>query len=370
MKKTLLLILAISFAGAGLATAEVKVTGYLAPNLMVYDHGDSLKANIGAGMYFNRFMFSGEVDGGRMLSTVKFKVESDISPAAGGAWTLKWAYIEPWIGDKIFFRLGHEKRQFSREILHPTSNLLTAMRHPTTDFLQELGYGGYTYGIEAHVLPVEMVNVAVGAYAGGEPDSPKSVASQDPAVDFGGRVIVTPIPGLEIAGNVYMITLPNNGSLNEGIYPDTDEETYQSNNGLAYGADFDFQRDLNGMFLWAQGEIGAGDNWMEVKEAGGDWDDAEFESFLYYVAKVRFMLTPEFGVHLGYSFINPNTNEDVTNDEHTMITPGLTMFWGAKMRTEIEAQLENIGGGLNAEGKELDDQEMTHFLIQQVLIWD
>lgn len=363
MKKALLLILAVAVGGVGLASADTSVSGYMAPHFMMYDQGEDNEANMGFGMYFNRFTFKGKMDGSEIVKAVGFKVETDISTT--GTHSLQWAYVQPYFSEEFSVRLGHIKRQYSREVLHSTSNLITAMRHPTTGFIKSLGYAGYGYGLEG-IYMGEMFHVAAGAYTSG---TPKNVGDQDPALDFAGRVVLNPIEGLDVGLNACMAALPMGGS-NMGAY---DSDTYETNSGLAYGFDVDYKTNFDKMTLWAQAEVGMGDNWAAgAKEPGGEdtWEDYEWYSFMYYYLKLRFMFTEELGFQFGYSIVDPVTDDVSENDEWSAITPGLIYFWTPFCRTEVEAQMMTYGGGVDpVSGDELDDLEYTHFLIQQVLIW-
>ncbi|MBD3236644.1 MAG: hypothetical protein GF330_08065 [Candidatus Eisenbacteria bacterium] len=371
MRNALLLILAIAVGGIGVASAEMHVSGYLAPHLMMYDQGEDNEANVGFGMYFNRFTFKGKMDGGEIVKAVGFRVESDISSETSSL--LKWAYVQPYFTEELSFRIGHIKRAFSREWLHPTMDLITAMRHPTSDFLKGLGYTDFAYGLDV-LYKAEMFMVQAGAYTSG---TPKTVEDQDPALDFGGRVVAMPIEGLEVGLNAVMTTLPHDGTMqgsNQGVYP---SETYETNSGLAYGFDVDYMTDFDKMSLWAQAEVGMGDCWTagpKDAEAGDTWEDYEWFSFMYYYLKLRFMFTEELGFQLGYSMFDPVTENDddeypgTEYDKTTKITPGLIYFWTPLCRTEVEVQL-CTEQGYDAQTGDGMDYDYTHFLLQQVLVW-
>jgi hypothetical protein len=365
MRKSVLVLLGVLVAGGGIAAADVQLGGYLAPNLVMWDHGDGNKSNLGFGMHFNRFLLHGNLAGGEIAKNVGWKLECDFSQS--GSYGLKWAFVQPEFGDHFSFRVGHHiKRAFSREILHPTRDLLTAFRHPTTSFVQDLGYGGFTYGLEAH-LQTYLVKAHGGVYSSG---TPQSVRAQDPALDYAGRAILMPITGLEIGVNMIMATLPAGGS-NLGIYADS---LYATNTGLAYGFDVDYRTCFDDMSLWAQAELGMGDSWGARDEQGnmvpmpkdpqtGDsWEDYNWHSFMYYYLKFRFMLNDDLGFHFGYSSIDPNTDED--DDAISMITPGITYYWVPSCRTEAEVQLHT-----KQQGQGNDDLEYTHFVLQTVLVW-
>ncbi|MCK4305459.1 MAG: hypothetical protein KAY24_14575 [Candidatus Eisenbacteria sp.] len=357
MKKILLVVLAVVFAASSSAWAgDVTVAGYMAPNLKMIDKGEDNASNLGFGMAFNRFLFKGEMDGGAVVKKVAWRVESDISMS--GTHKLQWAYVQPKFSDVFSLRLGHVKEPFSREILHSTPKLLTVDRH-FSGKLSALGYGGFNYGLEAHVK-TEMFKLQAGAYDGNGAQS--KVGYQDPCIDFGLRGILTPsVEGLEIGANVMMVSLPNGGHGDGGTYADSDANELLTNSAMAFGCDLDYQKAFGEMSLWAQAEFETGDNWTQ-QDGTDPWDEAEFFSFQYLYAKALFMVSKDFGLHLGFSQYDPNTDGDAEGDSETLITPGVVYKWCKNMRTQAEVQLHTYEG--------IDeDVDYTHFVLQTIFIW-
>jgi hypothetical protein len=392
MKKILLVAAAVSFALGGLAWAQgqtgcagcpnAQVTGYLAPNFRMIDKGDGLKSNMGFGMAFNRFTFSGMVECGKIVKNVGFKVEGDISNPSGLA--LQDAFVQPQFSEAFSFRLGHYKKAFSREVLHPTSKLLTVDRGPSTAFLKALGYSDYNYGLEA-IIAQEKFKVNVGAYAGQGTSGAETngAANQDPMLDFGARAIFKVTPDIEIGANAMMVGLPYEDPLLPAD-ANWDSLSYESNSAMAFGFDVDFQKQFNpNMGIWLQAELGMGDNWdadlgggPKEPEAEDTWEDYSWYGFMYYYAKVLFMVTPEFGIHLGYWAVDPNTESGNAdngyigeNDSVSWITPGIVYKWCKATRTQLEVQLVSHQNGVDSEGDNLDDDTYTHFVLQQVMTW-
>jgi len=378
MKKILMVLFAVVFTATGAAWADdacascspVMVYGYTAPNLRMIDKGDDYMSNLGFGMAFNRIGAKGKVECGEIAKWVAWKFEFDASHAST-MWPT-WAFVQPYFTKNFSLRLGHIKRQYSREYLHPTMHLLTVDRHINIAYTNKLGYSGFDYGLEA-IFTHEQFMATVGSYAGGA--APKGVAGQDPAIDFAARVLFQPMEDLEVGANVSMISLPIGGT-NQGTYADMEGNEYESNSGMAFGFDVDYQREFNDkMGLWAQAELGMGDNWNSAMGGGADgpdaedtWEDYSWYQFMYYYVKALFMVSPEFGIHLGYSMWDPNTDGDYESDTTTMITPGVVYKWCKQTRTQVEVQLVTEEF-YNSVTMEEDDATYTNFVIQQVINW-
>jgi hypothetical protein len=389
MRRIFLVVAVVSFASGGVAWAQAgcagcpttQVSGYLAPNFRMIDEGENNTANMGFGMAFNRFAFSGSLECGKIVKSVAWKVEADVSDPSG--LKLQWAYVQPQLTDALSFRIGHFKKAYSRELLHPTAKLLTVDRTQASTFLTTLGYGNYSYGLEA-MYNQEKFGVTAGAYSG--PDASSKVDNQDPVIDFGARAVFKPLPALEIGANAMMVTLPGwfDGTswaycVNDGPYPDS-TAFYQTNSGMAFGFDLDYQKEFTPtMGLWLQAEMGMGDSWTEgPKEpaAADTWQDYSWYGFMYYYVKALFMVTPEFGVHLGYCALDPNTESGNAdngyvgqNDTVSTITPGIVYKWCKATRTQFEVQMVTEQQGVDGAGQNVDDVTYTHFVLQQVMSW-
>lgn len=374
MKRFLVVVLGLAFLLSSAAYAQpcagcnTSVNGYLAPNFRMIDKSgsdvDSLQnaSNMGFGMAFNRVTFAGQMEAGKIVKNVGWVVEVDVAEPSDIK--LQWAYIQPKFSDNFSLKFGHVKKAFGREVLHPTGKLLTVDRTPASAALKTLGYVDYNYGLEAHVAQ-EMFKIQAGAYAGCP--TANKVDNQDPGLDFGARAIVMPAAGLEIGANAMMIKLYEDGN-NQEVYADD----VQSNSGMAFGFDADYKKDFGNMELWAQAEFGMGDDWDEgPKEpaAGDTWEDYSWYKFQYYYLKALFMVSNDFGIHLGYSAWDPNTDGDVgENNSITTITPGVTYFWAKNLRTQVEVQMVTEQQGvLNNENR--DDLTYTHFVLQTILLW-
>lgn len=403
MKKILLALSVIALLMGTMATAQTPcagcagpgISGYLAPNFRMIDKGDATedlanKSNTGFGMAFNRFLFSGTSECGTIVKKVGYRVEIDASDPQ--AIDLQFAYVQPHFNDMLSFRMGRFKKAFGRELLHSTAKLLTVDRHAPSTGLTALHYGNFDTGLELLVTDAKFM-ITAGVYSGGQ-YAPRHVANQDPAIDFGARAIFKPMPDLEIGANAMMVALPGiygmtddggtpedptdddygwMSSFNGGTYVD-DPDFYQTNSGMAFGFDLDYQKEFNEkMGLWLQAEMGMGDNWMQgakEPEAEDTWEDFEWYGFMYYTVKALFMVTPEFGIHLGYSAWDPNTDSDAgENDSITMITPGVVYKWCKATRTQLEAQMVTYQQGVDGDGENLDDVDYTHFVLQQVFTW-
>lgn len=367
MRKILLVLLAMTFA-AGAASAgtpcsdcaPVKVWGYMAPNFRMIDKGEDNASNMGFGMAFCRFVMSGTVDGGPIVKKVSWRVETDIRQT--GAHGLQYAYIQPWFSKDFSAKFGRVKMPFSREALHATGKHWTADRH-VVPYLDALGYANYAYGLEGHFTH-EMFRLQFGVYDG--EGARASVDNQDPALSYGLRAVFTPpVEGLEIGANVMMVTLPNGGA-DLGTYADNDQVEYMSNSGMAFGADAEYKTSFGEeMSLWAQAEFGTGDNWDDGPkdpEADDTWEDYEWYKFQYFYVKALFKVVKDFGFHIGFHQLDPNTDGD--DDEMTIITPGITYWWSNNLRTQVEVQLHT-----EKQGTGNDDLEYTHFVLQKVLLW-
>lgn len=350
MKHILLAVAVLAAAFVPTSDAQgLKVSGYLAPNLRLIDKGEDNSSNLGFGMAFNRFTLSGEVDAGDIVKKVAWNVEVDVSQSGGIA--LQNSYVQPKFSDAFSFRIGHFKKAYAREVLHPTAKLLTADRSPACGILKTLGYADYNYGLEL-MLAQANLKVTAGAYAGLPVD--KDVPDQDPKLDYGVRAVYKLTPCLDVGANAMMIGLPE-GGLGGGTY-DKDAE---SNAGLAFGFDLGLNRDFGDKNLQALVEFGTGDNVASVKNPTEAFEDWDFEKFQYYTAKVLFRFTPDLGVHFGYAAWDPNTDAD--DDGHSVMTPGVTYWWSKSLRTQVEAQLVSY---------QSDDMDsLTHFVLQQVFIW-
>ena len=434
MRKILLVALALLLGIASLALAGdacsgcgVKVSGYMSPYFKMYDNGEDYAKNKGYGIRYNRVLFAGKQCGGsKFVKSISYRVETDL--AETGSQTLQWVYAEPYFTENFSVRMGRIKEAFSREILHSTANQITAQRHLASGNLKALSYGAFSYGMEAR-FKNEMFSAAAGVYDGTGDN--KEVKDQDPALDFGLRVVATPMECLEVGANVLMVTLPEGGA-NGGIYADD----YGTNTGTAYGADFAYKKDFNEkMSLWVEGELGVGHAWrgddesmfapnnatrtiidtiktrIEIEipntsppdtatavlgeEYVYDWldsdgksvafEDFEWDSFMYYSFKARFMATPEFGVHIGYTMWDPNTNSDAMagnasaykigeNNETTWLTPGIVYIWNNSLRTQLETQMitqkcqELVYENGAPTGWE-DDLTYTHIILQTIFTW-
>jgi hypothetical protein len=395
MKKVLLVAFAAMFVVSGSAWAgdacegcsPITVGGYIGPNFRMIDQGDSQYvddngdpianvSDLGFGLAFARFNLSGlyTLDN-KIVKKVGWKYETDIrEPGVQG---LVYAYVDAYFNDQFMVRFGRQKEVFSREWLHATGRLLTVDRHIYAGMLGGLSYAGYSYGLTAFYKH-EMFNLMGGVYDGQGANS--WVGNQDAALDFAFRATANPTPCLEIGANVAMKSLPGmfDGTmwdleLDDSEYPD-DPDYYQTNSGMAYGADLEYKKSFQGdMSLWAQAEFGMGDNYMlapKDPEAEDTWEDYEWYSFQYFYVKALFMATKFFGLHAGFSSWDPNTDGDVgENNSTTQITPGITLVWSDMVRTQIEVQLVTEQNGVDAEGENLDDCTYTHFVLQQVVNW-
>jgi hypothetical protein len=216
------------------------------------------------------------------------------------------------------------------------------------------------------------------------------VGNQDPVLDYDLRAVVMPTDGLEIGANLQMKTLPGvfDGTWeyapDDGAYPD-DEDLYQTNTAMAYGADLDFQKTFNeAMSLWAQAEFGTGDNYCQQDftdyQAEDTWQDYSWFKFQYFYLKALLMINKNFGIHAAFASFDPNTNagdeeDDYAgkNDSITKIIPGITYRWSDKTRTQLEVQLVTYQEGMTTNDEdevvERDDTSLTHFVLQQVLVW-
>jgi hypothetical protein len=371
MRRFLLVVLGVAFLMSGAAHAADKcagcnwaIGGYLAPNFRVIDNSGSkdeaYSSNMGFGMAFNRFGFTGEMESGKIVKKTAWNVEVDVSDPSG--LNLQWAYVQPKFSDAISVKFGHLKKAFSREALHSTNKLLTADRTFSFTELKALGYVNFNYGIELHVTQ-PMYTLQAGTYAG-SPENSK-VSNQDPGLDYGARAIITPVPDLQIGVNAMVLTLFEDGN-NQALYPDD----VKSNRGMAFGFDADYKKDWGKMGLWAQAEVGMGDNWDPdmgggPKPAAKPYEDLDWYKFQYFYGKALFLLTPEFGVHLAYTSWDPNTDGTVgKKDAITTLTPGVTYYWAKNMRTQAELQLWTEGQG---EGNA--DLKYTDIVVQQVFTW-
>ncbi|MBM3316540.1 MAG: hypothetical protein FJY75_01680 [Candidatus Eisenbacteria bacterium] len=398
MKKILLTLSAVALLMGSVAAVQAQcpgcagagVSGYLAPNFRMIDKGEDNNANMGFGMAFNRFRFSGTAECGPIVKKVGYRVEVDASNPQ--EIDLQDVFVQPHFNDLLSFRMGRFKKAFGRELLHPTAKLMTVDRHAPSSHLAALHYGDFDTGLELIASDPKFM-ITAGAYAGGK-YAPKHAGGQDPAIDLGARAIFKPMPDLEIGANAMMVALPGvyemvsgddtpedtsddvymwNYAFNAGVYAD-DTALYQSNSGMAFGFDLDYQKQFNEkMGLWLQAEMGMGDNWMlSPKDAKAEdtWEDYSWYGFMYYGVKAIFMVTPQFGVHLGYSAWDPNTDSDAgKNDAHSMITPGIVYKWCKATRTQFEVQMVTQQNGVDSEGKNLDDDSYTHFVLQQVFTW-
>jgi hypothetical protein len=388
MKKSLLAVLAMMLAFTGISWAEGKtdLSGYMGPNFRMIDQGEDTKNDIGFGLAFNRVTFSGMQDVGPIVKKIGWKIEADFNKNT--TYDLVYAYVQAYFSDAFSARFGHLKESFGREWLHPTYALLTVDRLIAPEMMRGgLDYMGYSYGLE-FLFQQEMFKAMVAAYDGQRGQS--FVGNQDPVLDYNLRAIVMPTAGLEIGANLQMKTLPGvfDGSdwacvPDDGVYP-TDEDWYQTNSAMAYGVDLDYQKTFNEkMSLWAQAELGMGDNYGEPDFSDADeedtWQDYSWYSFQYFYVKALLMVTKNFGIHAAFASIDPNTNagdeeDDYAgkNDSITKIIPGITYRWSDKTRTQVEVQLVTHQEGMEYDGEnwvEADDTSLTHFVLQQVLVW-
>jgi hypothetical protein len=343
-------VLALMVAGAAApAVAEegkgtgIKISGYLAPNFRMYDQGAGNASNVGFGMAFNRFCFSGSHDIESVIKKITWEVETDISRTS--AFKLQWIYIQPHFNDTFSLRFGRMKKPQSREVLHPTNKLLTVNRHTNLDYVP-LGYAGYSYGLDL-LVNHELFQLQTGVYEGLGQEW--LILEQDPALDVGARLVLTPrVTGLEIGADLMSVSLPEDGR-DLGAYPDTVGAEYQSNSGLAFGFDADYHREFGDMMLWAP-------------KSGDTWKDYEWYKFQYYYLKAVFRITKGFGIHFGYSVWDPNTDGD--KDTTTKTTPGIVYYWSKKTRTQVEVQMFSY-----ERGPDEDKDDRTHFVLQQVFSW-
>lgn len=375
MRKILLVILAMTCA-AGAAYAQgcggceaVKVWGYMAPNFRMVDQGKDNASNLGFGMAYCRFVFSGAVEGGAIVKKIGWRLETDISKPAQQ--DMQYAYVQMVFSDQFSLRMGRDKMPFSLETLYSTAGQITADRH-VSGMYSALGYAAYGYGLEG-LFTHEMFKAHFGVYDG--EGVRMLVANQDPALTMGLRAVVTPpVEGLEIGANVIMQTLPIGGS-DQGVYPDDDTTKYETNSGMAFGGDVQYKAPVGEeMEFFGQAEFGTGDNWMagaKDPETGDTWEDFSWYSFQYFYVKAALKVTKDFGFHVGFSSWDPNTDADVgKNDDTTKITPGVDYWWAKNLRTIVEVQLCTDGGGVDpTSGDELDDVKYTSFVLQNVWIW-
>jgi hypothetical protein len=397
MRRILLVVLGLALVMSGTAWAQcsgcetMKLWGYMAPNLRMIDSGnDDVKGNLGLGMAYNRVVWSGEIEAGKIVKKVAWRVESDLKENTVQA--LQYAYVEPKFSDAFSVTFGRTKKPFSLEQLYATANQITADRHYGQAQLVSMFYSSFNYGLMANFThPAFKVNAGVFDGTGGK----AYVGAQDPALDYGARVVITPpsLKGLEIGANVVVTTIPaywNVGTSqwviarDQGlVYTDTKDAKYLSNTGMAYGGDINFTKDFGTMNLIVQAEYDMGDNTgaAEPGKVGDTWEDASFYKWTYMYLKARMKFTPDFGIYFGFSMYDPNTGTDkVTdgeytydvgeNNESTTIIPGLIYYWTKNLRTMVEVQMiTNKVQDLNATGGWVDDQEFTNFVLQQVFIW-
>lgn len=355
MKKFVLVVLAISIVALP-ALAGTKVTGHMSPRFEMIDNGEDNAKNMGFGFYNNRVVFTGDVEGGEIIKNVKFRVETDLS--SNTVQGLKWAFADLYFNEKACVRMGRMKEPISREILHSTAKLLTAGRH-LSGTMAGYGYGGYNYGMEFR-MKEEKWSLVAGLYEG--KGAQRDVENQDPCLDLGARVLFQAVEGLEVGASAMMIQLPEGGS-DQGTYADTDDDSFETNSGLAIGLDFEYKKSFGESKLCLEGEFDTGDNpnaiTVDDAKADGDWEDAEFEKFTYMNFFALFMINADFGIHLGYSVFDPNTETD--DDATNMLTPGVTYYWSQKLWTKAEIQII---------GDEIDDSDsLAHFVLQTVLLW-
>ncbi len=386
MRRFLLVVLGLAFVASGTALAQsenMKIFGYMGPNLRMIDSGnEDVKNNLGFGMAYNRVVWAGDIEGGKIVKRVAWRVETDLKEA--GDQFLQYAYVEPKFSDMFSLKFGRDKKPFSLETLYSTANQITVDRHAGQGTMVGLGYANFGYGLSANISH-EVFKLTAGVYDGQGAKS--NVAAQDPALDFGARVVVTPpsVKGLEIGANVMMTTIPEGGKDLGLTYDDTDEEEYLTNSGMAFGADINFSQDFGTMAFLAQAEFDMGDNWMaepEEEVAGEEWtwDEATWYKWQYFYLKARLMVTPDLGIYAGFSQFDPNTGSDTVegtdyevgeNNETTSIIPGLIYYWTKNLRTMVEVQLITTKVQAFEEGTTdwVDDLEYTHFVLQQVFIW-
>ncbi len=387
MRKLLLVALAMVFAVSGTAWAQgcegcspTKIYGYMSPNFRMIDKGEDNAANMGFGMGYNRVVWAGKIDAGKIVKKVAWKVETDLKQNVTHG--LQYAWVQPMFNDNFALRVGRDKKPFSLEVLYSPANQITADRHTGSGQMASMGYASYGYGLAA-MISHEVFDLHVGAYDGQGAES--HVKDQDPALDYGARVVVHPpsVEGLQIGANLMMTTIPEGGNKDQGTYADTDDNEYLSNTGMAFGADINFEKKFDEkMSLVAQAEFDMGDNWtaLEPGDEGDTWEDASFYKWQYLYAKARFNINPELGIYLGFSIWDPNTGTDEDpeygaefengeNDETTTIVPGVIYYWTKNLRTMVEVQLVTEKVHTVVDGDWVDDNEYTHFVLQQVFIW-
>ncbi len=398
MRRFLLVVLGLALVMSGTAWAQcagcenMKLYGYMAPNLRMIDSGnDDVKNNMGFGMAYNRVVWAGAVDGGKIVKKVAWRVETDLKET--GSHFLQYAYVEPKFSDMFSLTFGRTKKPFSLEQLYATANQITADRHYGQGVFSSIGYSGFAYGLMANFAH-EAFKLHAGVFDGNGNRS--YVGAQDPALDYGARVVITPpsVAGLEIGANVMMTTIPGvydtvekdfvyGKDATNFIYADDDRYEYQTNSGMAFGGDINFSKDFGTMNLLLQAEYDMGDNWgaWEPLEEEDGWEDASFYKWTYMYAKARLMVTPELGVYLGFSMFDPNTSSDKVaegseievgeNNEHTTIIPGLIYYWTKNLRTMVEIQMitQKVQDWDTQANDWVDDMEYTHFVLQQVFIW-
>lgn len=393
MRRILLVVLGLAFVMSGTAWAQsswyenMKIYGYMAPNFRMIDSGDDdVKNDLGLGMAYNRVVWTGDIEAGKIVKRVAWRVETDLKETS--THFLQYAYVEPKFSDLFSIRFGRDKKPFSLEQLYSTANQITADRHYGQGPMTSLGYAAYAYGLMANISH-EVFKLNVGVYDGQGAKS--NVSAQDPALDFGGRLIITPpsLKGLEIAANLMMTTIPEPGkdlgATRPPVYVDTDEDEYLSSSGMAFGADIQFDHDFGSMNLLAQAEFDMGDNWGEnpEEEVAGEewtWDEATWYKYQYMYLKARLKVTPDLGIYFGFSQYDPNTGSDKfagsdievgENNETTQIIPGLIYYWTKNLRTMVEVQMvtQKVQEWDTQRDDWADDLEYTHFVLQQVFIW-
>jgi Phosphate-selective porin O and P len=357
MKKLILLALAVTMIALP-ALAGPKVSGYMAPRFEMIDKGEDNAKNVGFGMTYNRFVFTGEMEGGEIVKKVKYRVETDISSTTSHG--LQWVFADLYFNDNTAVRVGRMKEPFSRETLHSTAKQITTGRHFYRDVVT-LGFGGFSYGMEARVKQ-DKWSVQAGLYDNNGAE--KAVKNQDPSIDLGARLLVTPAEGIEIGANAMVVQIPQGGPNNK-TYADNDSTALETNSVVALGIDFEYKKSFGESHLWLEGEFDTGDNYKQqkVEAIEGEWykwEDAEFEKFTYMYFRALFMVNKTFGVHLGYSMFDPNTEKD--DDGITALTPGVTYYWGKTLWSKAEMQI------MGDENDDSDDD--THFVLQTVLIWN
>jgi hypothetical protein len=377
-----LVIAASTPAWAGCSCEGMKLFGYMAPNFRMIDSGyDSVKNNMGFGMAYNRVVWTGEIEAGKIVKKVAWRVETDLKEA--GSHGLQYAYVQPKFNDTFSVIFGRDKKPFLLESIYSTANQITADRHVGNGPITSLGYTNYGYGLAAKI-DHEWFMLTAGVYDGQGSES--HVANQDPALDYGARFVLTPpsVEGLEIGVDVMMTTLPEMGKDHGLVYSDTTNAEYLTNSGMAFGFDASFNKDFGKMNLFAQGEFAMGDNWMaspETPEANDTWEDYSWYKWQYMYLKARLKVTPEFGIYAGFSMWDPNTGSDMVgqgtfayevgeNDDTMSIIPGIIYYWTKNLRTMVEVQMiTQKVQDMDAQGNWLDDMKYTHFVLQQVFIW-